>query len=407
MPHDRRLVAAERLDASQNACVVDRSEDDRDGHVEREGEEVRPASRRGAGAGLVEGRLVREVLATMEDAPEKTLVDARLDVEHREGHVRATLRPVHDLDQTNRHGEPLLAHRLLTRPPVEIGGIEFLVEGVRVRASRVGQERTTPRCEETRNGARDRAKHRAVVDQLGGEHEIKAGAQGDRGDVRDHERGASDTVRGRAHPDEGERCRRPIDEQDGRPPPCGHEPRKTEPAPNLDRPARAVRHRAGEHERSAPEVRPVRRLRRFVAGEQGSTVDVALQIADPPERDRLTADVDTRQVGLEARDPRPAPYCHSRGAVVRDRDMEDMVRQTDQLINFTREINRRIADSGISGVDGLVALYDQLRSALAKVSPQELDWAQGEVNRVLESLRRLSDELQHLAALKASLETGH
>ena len=87
--------------------------------------------------------------------------------------------------------------------------------------------------------------------------------------------------------------------------------------------------------------------------------------------------------------------------------MEEMVRQTDQLINFTREINRRIADSGISGVDGLVTLYDQLRSALGKVSAQELEWAQGEVNRVLESLRRLSEELQHLAALKASLETGH
>ena len=87
--------------------------------------------------------------------------------------------------------------------------------------------------------------------------------------------------------------------------------------------------------------------------------------------------------------------------------MEDMVRQTDQLINFTREINRRIADAGISGVDGLVALYEQLRGALSKVSPQELEWAQGEVNRVLESLRRLSDELQHLATLKSSLETGH
>ena len=87
--------------------------------------------------------------------------------------------------------------------------------------------------------------------------------------------------------------------------------------------------------------------------------------------------------------------------------MEDMVRQTDQLINFTREINRRIADSGISGVDGLVSLYEQLRGALAKVSPQELEWAQGEVNRVLESLRRLSEELQHLSTLKAALETGH
>jgi hypothetical protein len=87
--------------------------------------------------------------------------------------------------------------------------------------------------------------------------------------------------------------------------------------------------------------------------------------------------------------------------------MEEMVRQTDQIINFTREINRRIAESGLTGIDGLVTAYDQLRSALAKVSPQELEWAQGEVTRVLESLRRLSDELSHLSALKAALETGH
>lgn len=87
--------------------------------------------------------------------------------------------------------------------------------------------------------------------------------------------------------------------------------------------------------------------------------------------------------------------------------MEEMVRQTDQIINFTREINRRIAESGLTGVDGLVAAYDQLRSALAKVTPQELEWAQSEVTRVLESLKRLSDELSHLAALKSALETGH
>ena len=87
--------------------------------------------------------------------------------------------------------------------------------------------------------------------------------------------------------------------------------------------------------------------------------------------------------------------------------MEEMVRQTDQLINFTREVNRRIADSGISGVEGMVALYDKLWGALAKVTPQELEWAQGEVTRVLETLRRLSDELSHLAALKAVLDKGH
>ncbi|MCW5892549.1 MAG: hypothetical protein KIT14_18705 [bacterium] len=87
--------------------------------------------------------------------------------------------------------------------------------------------------------------------------------------------------------------------------------------------------------------------------------------------------------------------------------MEEMVRQTDQIINFTREINRRMSESGVQGVDGLVSLYDQLRSALAKVSAQEIEWAQGEVARVLESLKKLSDELGHLAALKAALQTGH
>ncbi|MFN8543275.1 MAG: hypothetical protein U0807_03605 [Candidatus Binatia bacterium] len=87
--------------------------------------------------------------------------------------------------------------------------------------------------------------------------------------------------------------------------------------------------------------------------------------------------------------------------------MEEMLRQTDQIINFARDINHRISESGISGVEGLVGLYDQLRGALAKVSHQEIDWAQGEVTRVIETLKRLSDELKHLAALKSALETGH
>ena len=87
--------------------------------------------------------------------------------------------------------------------------------------------------------------------------------------------------------------------------------------------------------------------------------------------------------------------------------MDEMVRQTDQIINFTREINRRMTESGVSGVEGLVGLYDQLRGALGKVSMQEIEWAQGEVTRVLESLKRLSSELGHLAALKTALEHGH
>jgi hypothetical protein len=87
--------------------------------------------------------------------------------------------------------------------------------------------------------------------------------------------------------------------------------------------------------------------------------------------------------------------------------MEEMLRQTDQIINFTREINRRMAESGISGVEGLVGLYDQLRGALGKVSHQEIQWAQDEVTRVIDRLKHLSDELKHLSALKSALETSH
>ena len=87
--------------------------------------------------------------------------------------------------------------------------------------------------------------------------------------------------------------------------------------------------------------------------------------------------------------------------------MEEMLRQTDQIITFTREINRRIGEAGVTGVDGLVKLYDQLRSALSKVNHQELEWAQAEVGRVIDRLKGLSQELAHLATLKSALETGH
>jgi len=54
-----------------------------------------------------------------------------------------------------------------------------------------------------------------------------------------------------------------------------------------------------------------------------------------------------------------------------------------------------------------MSLYAQLRSALEKVSHDELDWAAAEVNRVLESLTKISDEVRRLKGLKLSLETGH
>jgi hypothetical protein len=61
----------------------------------------------------------------------------------------------------------------------------------------------------------------------------------------------------------------------------------------------------------------------------------------------------------------------------------------------------------VEGVGGVMSLYAQLRSALEKVSHDELDWAAAEVSRVVESLNKISDELSRLKALKSSLETHH
>ena len=65
------------------------------------------------------------------------------------------------------------------------------------------------------------------------------------------------------------------------------------------------------------------------------------------------------------------------------------------------------AGGNVDGIGGVMSLYAQLRSAHEKVSHDELDWAAAEVNRVLESLTKISDEVRRLQGLKLSLETGH
>jgi hypothetical protein len=66
-----------------------------------------------------------------------------------------------------------------------------------------------------------------------------------------------------------------------------------------------------------------------------------------------------------------------------------------------------MSEVGVEGIGGVMTLYAQLRSALGKVSHDELDWAASEVGRVLESLTKISDELARLKSLKLTLETGH
>ncbi len=87
--------------------------------------------------------------------------------------------------------------------------------------------------------------------------------------------------------------------------------------------------------------------------------------------------------------------------------MEQMLEQAEAVLRFSGELQRRMSEVGVEGISGVMSLYAQLRSALEKVSHDELDWAAAEVNRVLESLTKISDEMRRLKGLKLSLETGH
>lgn len=87
--------------------------------------------------------------------------------------------------------------------------------------------------------------------------------------------------------------------------------------------------------------------------------------------------------------------------------MEQMLEQAEAVLRFSGELQRRMSEVGVEGIGGVMNLYAQLRSALEKVTHEEIDWAAAEVNRVLESLNAINEELRRLKSLKFSLETGH
>ena len=82
-------------------------------------------------------------------------------------------------------------------------------------------------------------------------------------------------------------------------------------------------------------------------------------------------------------------------------------RFTEAVLRFSGGVQRRMSEAGVEGVAGVMALYNQLRGALGKVTGDELDWAAGEVSRLIDSLTRIGDDLQRLKALKVMLDTGH
>jgi hypothetical protein len=83
--------------------------------------------------------------------------------------------------------------------------------------------------------------------------------------------------------------------------------------------------------------------------------------------------------------------------------MDDILRQAEALLRFSGEVENRMAESGLGGVDGVIERYVQLREALDRLSQRELDWAKTEVDRLIETLTEVATQLEQLRAIKLAI----
>ena len=90
--------------------------------------------------------------------------------------------------------------------------------------------------------------------------------------------------------------------------------------------------------------------------------------------------------------------------------VEQMRRQTEDIIRYYGEIDRRVANAGMEGLVGLIEVSQRMEAAISVVASQELDWVVSELRTLLERLVRMDSQLQGLRALKVVLasnaETG-
>jgi hypothetical protein len=89
--------------------------------------------------------------------------------------------------------------------------------------------------------------------------------------------------------------------------------------------------------------------------------------------------------------------------ISRSFQMDDVLRQAEALLRFSGEVENRMVESGLGGVNGVIERYVQLREALDRLSQRELDWAKGEVDRLIATLSGVAAQLEQLRAIKLAI----
>ena len=87
--------------------------------------------------------------------------------------------------------------------------------------------------------------------------------------------------------------------------------------------------------------------------------------------------------------------------------VDETIQQTEAILRFAQEVDRRLAEFGLNGASELVLLHRQIVEALEQIDLAELERAFQETAGLVQRLRTLDAELGHLGALKAALEVPH
>ena len=87
--------------------------------------------------------------------------------------------------------------------------------------------------------------------------------------------------------------------------------------------------------------------------------------------------------------------------------LEEMLRQAEAILRFSEDVRHRMAEVGVDGIVGVLNLYGQLRSAVDRVSQAEIEAKSADVDRLVDTMNRLRDELVRIKALKQTLEGMH
>lgn len=85
--------------------------------------------------------------------------------------------------------------------------------------------------------------------------------------------------------------------------------------------------------------------------------------------------------------------------------MERVLPQLEAVLQFTQEVNGRLAVIGVDGIGGALELYRRLKSTLDAIPASELERMSAEVVALGRALARLGDNLAEIRRLKTLVQS--